>query len=59
VSFDSIWDGRLNQTSKFFLFAAGVSGTLVILYHVVVAFRRQSQVRKSLAQMVAVAGARE
>ena len=59
VSFDPIWDGRLNQVSKFFLLAAGVSGTLVILYNVAVAFRRQSQIRKSLAEMVPVAGARD
>jgi uncharacterized membrane protein YfcA len=59
VSFDPIWDGRLNQISKLFLFAAGLSGTVVILYNVFVAFRRQSQIRKSLAGMVEVAEARE
>jgi uncharacterized membrane protein YfcA len=55
ISIDPIWDGRLNQVSKMFLFAAGVGGTLVILYNVALAFRRQSQVRKSLAGMLSAA----
>ena len=57
IQFDPIWDGRLNGVSKGLLMLAGVSGVVVILYNVIVAFRRQSRIRQSLAPVVTPAGA--
>jgi hypothetical protein len=53
IGMDPAWDVPLNQASKFLLMAAGVSGVGVILFNVVVAFRRQRRVRQSLATAVA------
>lgn len=52
IQLDPAWDIPLNQASKFLLMAAGVCGVGVILFNVVVAFRRQRQVRRSLASAV-------
>jgi hypothetical protein len=59
IGIDPIWDGRLNLISKVFLLAAGLSGVIVILYNVAVAFRRQARIRRSLAPVVAAAEARQ
>jgi uncharacterized membrane protein YfcA len=53
VDLDPAWDGWLNQVSKGLLMLAGVAGVAVILYNVIVAFRRQSRIRRSLAGVVA------
>jgi hypothetical protein len=52
IQIDPAWDIPLNQASKFLLMAAGVCGVGVILFNVIVAFRRQRQVRRSLASAV-------
>ena len=52
IGIDPAWDVPLNQASKLLLMAAGVAGVGVILFNVVVAFRRQRQVRRSLATAV-------
>ena len=59
IGIDPIWDGRLNLISKVFLLAAGLSGVIVILYNVAVAFRRQARIRRSLAPVVTAAEARQ
>lgn len=59
IGIDPIWDGRLNQISKVFLLAAGLSGVIVILYNVAIAFRRQARIRRSLAPAVTAAEARQ
>ncbi len=53
IGIDPAWDAGLNQASKLLLMAAGVSGVGVILFNVAVAFRRQRQVRRSLATATA------
>jgi uncharacterized membrane protein YfcA len=42
------WDVYLNQTSKIMLFAAGISGCAVILWHVFRAYRRRKRVASVL-----------
>jgi len=54
VSFDEVWVGRLNALSKGMLFAAGVSGVVVIIVNVIKAFRRQASIRRRLAESVGV-----
>jgi uncharacterized membrane protein YfcA len=49
INIDPGWDNPLNQISKLLLVAAGVSGVGVILFHVVVAMRHQSSIRKRLS----------
>ncbi len=53
IEIDPIWDGRFNAVSKAMLFAAGISGVLVIIYNVIKAFRRQSAIRRRLAETTA------
>ena len=48
VSFDPSLDKYFNGFSKFFLFASGISGCLVILYHVVRAYRMRRGIQKTL-----------
>jgi uncharacterized membrane protein YfcA len=50
VQFDDVWAGQLNTVSKAMLFVAGFAGVLVIILHVVRAFRRQASVRRRLAE---------
>jgi hypothetical protein len=45
---DARWDGIFNLTSKFFLFASGISGALVILMQVIRAYRQRRQIQKTL-----------
>lgn len=54
VSFDEAWVGRLNAVSKGMLFAAGVSGVVVIIFNVIKAFRRQASIRRRLAESAGV-----
>jgi uncharacterized membrane protein YfcA len=42
------WDKYFNLTSKFFLFASGITGTLLILYQVIRAHRQRSGLQKTL-----------
>jgi uncharacterized membrane protein YfcA len=58
IGIDPAWDVGLNQASKLLLMAAGVAGVGVILVNVGVAFRRQRQVRRSLATAVTATGAK-
>ncbi|MEJ2168343.1 MAG: sulfite exporter TauE/SafE family protein [Desulfobacterales bacterium] len=48
ISMNPNWDKYFNLTSKFFLFASGITGTLVILYHVIRAHRQRSGLQKTL-----------
>jgi uncharacterized membrane protein YfcA len=48
ISLDPQWQNYLNGTSKFFLFASGIGGCLVILYHVIGAYRRRRKLNRSL-----------
>ena len=48
ISIDLGWDKYFNLTSKFFLFASGITGTLLILYHVIRAHRQRSGLQKTL-----------
>jgi len=42
------WDRYLNAASKFFLFASGISGALVILLQVLRAYRHRRRLQKTL-----------
>lgn len=48
VNMDPGWDGYFNLTSKFFLFASGISGALVILMQVIRAYRQRRHIQKTL-----------
>jgi uncharacterized protein len=48
LSIDSSWDKYFNLTSKFFLFASGILGTLFILYQVMRAYRQRRGLQKTL-----------
>jgi uncharacterized membrane protein YfcA len=48
LNMDAGWDGIFNLTSKFFLFASGISGALVILMQVIRAYRHRRQIQKTL-----------
>ncbi len=48
LNMDAGWDGVFNLTSKFFLFASGVSGALVILMQVIRAYRHRRRMQKTL-----------
>ncbi len=42
------WEIYLNGISKFFLFTSGIGGCILILYHVIGAYRRRRKLNKSL-----------
>jgi uncharacterized protein len=42
------WESQLNGISKFFLFASGIGGCLLILYHVIRVYRRRRKLNKSI-----------
>jgi hypothetical protein len=42
------WDVYFNVTSKFFLFASGISGSLVILLKVIHAYRQRRKIQKTM-----------
>ncbi len=48
VAMDPGWDRYFNLVSKFFLFASGIIGCLVILFHVIRAYRQRRGLRKTL-----------
>jgi uncharacterized membrane protein YfcA len=48
LSMDAGWDDMFNLTSKFFLFASGISGALVILMQVIRAYRHRRRIQKTL-----------
>jgi uncharacterized membrane protein YfcA len=48
LNMDAAWDDIFNLTSKFFLFASGISGTLVILMQVIRAYRHRRRIQKTL-----------
>jgi hypothetical protein len=48
LAIDPHWDKYFNLVSKFFLFASGITGTLLILYHVIRAYRQRRGIQKSL-----------
>jgi len=48
LDISSSWDGPLNTASKVLLFAAGLSGCLVIFFYVIRAYRQRMRVRSSL-----------
>lgn len=47
-SLDPRWEYALNMSSKFFLFASGIGGCVLILYHVARAYRRRRKLSQSL-----------
>jgi uncharacterized membrane protein YfcA len=48
LNLDARWDFHFNLVSKFFLFASGISGCLVILIYVVRAYRQRRKIQKTL-----------
>ena len=48
IAFDPAWDVYLNMASKAFLFISGSGGAIVILYHVIRAFKRRRKIQKTL-----------
>jgi len=45
---DAGWDRYFNLVSKFFLFASGISGCLVILFYVIRAYRQRREIHRTL-----------
>ncbi|MBF0528360.1 MAG: sulfite exporter TauE/SafE family protein [Deltaproteobacteria bacterium] len=48
VSLPPEWDAHFNLASKFFLFFSGISGTIVILYQVIKAYRQRRRLHQTL-----------
>lgn len=48
LSYDAGWDSYFNVGSKFFLFASGICGALVILLQVIRAYRQRRKIQKTL-----------
>ena len=48
LSYNESWDRYFNMGSKFFLFASGISGALVILLQVIRAYRQRRRLQKTL-----------
>ena len=48
LAMDAGWDYYFNLASKFFLFASGISGCLIILYHVIRAYMNRRKIQKTL-----------
>ena len=55
ITMNPSWDSYFNTVSKFFLFAAGISGTVIIFYYVIKAYRQRRTVRATLMAEVKVA----
>ena len=49
------WDTYLNLASKVMLFAAGVTGTVIILWNVVRAYRQRRRIQSTLMEARAAA----
>ena len=48
MNLDPQWESELNGISKLFLFASGIGGCLLILYHVIGAYRRRRKLNRSI-----------
>ncbi len=48
LAIDPSWDTWFNLVSKFFLFASGITGCLVILFFVIRAYRQRREIQKTL-----------
>ena len=48
VGIDAGWDVYFNLASKFFLFASGITGCLIILFQVIKAYRQRRKIQKTL-----------
>jgi uncharacterized membrane protein YfcA len=48
LGIDAHWDVWFNLISKFFLFASGITGCLVILFFVIRAYRQRRRIQKTL-----------
>jgi uncharacterized membrane protein YfcA len=48
IAMDPGWDLYFNLVSKFFLFASGITGCIVILFHVIRAYRQRRGLYKTL-----------
>jgi uncharacterized membrane protein YfcA len=48
LGYEVSWDSYFNMASKFFLFASGISGALVIVYQVIRAYRQRRKIQKTL-----------
>lgn len=48
VSFDPSWDAYFNAASKVMLFASGILGAGIIVYHVVVAYARRRRIEQRI-----------
>ena len=59
INYDSGWDLYFNVGSKFFLFASGISGALVILIKVVHAYVQRRKIQKTLLVHKSVESRRE
>lgn len=51
ASMDPHWDVYFNMASKLMLFAAGISGTLIILFNVIRAYRQRRRIEHSLREV--------
>lgn len=51
VGMDPHWDAYFNMASKFMLFVAGISGTLIILFNVIRAYSQRRQIENSLREV--------
>ncbi|KPK45385.1 MAG: permease [Nitrospira bacterium SM23_35] len=51
ITMNPEWDGYFNAASKIMLFAAGISGVLIILYNVIKAYRQRRRIQYSLKQV--------
>jgi len=51
ISTNPDWDTYFNQASKAVLFLAGISGTVVILYNVVKAYRQRRRIQATLIEL--------
>jgi uncharacterized membrane protein YfcA len=55
ISTDPSWDARFNTASEVMLFVAGISGCVVILYHVIKSYRQRLVVQQRLTAARATA----
>jgi uncharacterized membrane protein YfcA len=51
TTMDPGWDTFFNQASKAMLFAAGISGVLIILYNVIKAYRQRRRIESTLTEL--------
>jgi uncharacterized membrane protein YfcA len=55
VDMDAAWDPYFNMASKVMLFAAGISGCLIIFYHVLKSYRQRIRLQHRLTEARAAA----